>query len=131
MSEDRGDGSASEHRPRDCGVAAAVLAQLASAVTALLELDRMQLSAEQSVNVCVEVERARRRLVSVDHANIAHLVESGAAVEVGAASTRALLVGAVRITPGEASARVLAAEQLGPRRALTGEVLEPVFAQVA
>ena len=39
----------------------------------------------------------------------------------------ALLRQVLRLHPGEAAARVRAAEAAGPRRALTGEPLEPVF----
>ena len=43
----------------------------------------------------------------------------------------ALAVQLLRISPGEARARVRAAEDLGPRRGLTGEPLEPIYPLVA
>ena len=43
----------------------------------------------------------------------------------------ALVRQVLRLHPCEAAARVRAAEAAGPRRPLTGEALEPVFADVA
>ena len=51
--------------------------------------------------------------------------------ELACASTAALLMQLLRITPGEAKARVRAAEDLGTRRTLTGQQLRPVFPAVA
>jgi hypothetical protein len=46
-------------------------------------------------------------------------------------NTAALVTQLVRVSPSEATGRVRAAADLGPRRGLTGQVLPPVFAQVA
>ncbi len=53
------------------------------------------------------------------------------AAELCVTSTAALLRQLLRISAGEASARVRAAADLGPRRSLPGELLEPLFARVA
>ena len=78
-----------------------------------------------------DAEVARRKLASFDQVLIAEIVDRGLAPGFGFASTRALLRGVLRVSPGEASARVKAAAVLGPRRALTGEMLEPTFAHAA
>ena len=49
----------------------------------------------------------------------------------GAASTRAFVRQFLRLHPGEAAARVQAAEAAGPQRTLTGEALEPIYSRVA
>ena len=77
----------------------------------------------------VEVEK--NRLSTADHALIAELESQGAAHEHACPSTANLLSQALRVSPTDASIRVRAAADLGPRRGLTGEVLPPIFAQVA
>ncbi len=67
----------------------------------------------------------------VDHLVIAEIGDRHLAAEVGASSTAALLRQGLRISAGEASARVRAAADLGPRRSLLGEELAPLFARIA
>jgi Domain of unknown function (DUF222) len=55
----------------------------------------------------------------------------GLAREHACKDTATLLSQLLRVTPGEASARVRAAAGMGPRRGLSGEVLAPIFARVA
>lgn len=115
-----------------CGAATALLDSLDAALDALEQFDRSQLSTPETLNVMRRSEVARRRWESaVDQRNIAHLVEANIPGQVVSPGAKSLLVELLRVSPREASARVRAAEDLGPRRALTGERLEPLFAEVA
>src|SRR5206468_12687078 len=67
----------------------------------------------------------------VDHRLVAELDSRGVAFELGCASTAALLRTALRLAPADAKGRVSAAADLGPRRAVSGEALPPLFACVA
>lgn len=78
------------------------------------------------VQVLRSVERTRNRSALLDH----HLVAAGLARRlpdtVTQPSMTGVLVWALRLSRGEAARRVRAAEQLGPRRAMTGESLAPL-----
>ncbi|SOD72490.1 uncharacterized protein DUF222 [Jatrophihabitans sp. GAS493] len=76
-------------------------------------------------------EAHSRRAVTVDQLLLSTLMSRGVAGEYGFSSPQALLADLLRIDPREAKDRVRAAEDLGPRRGLTGEELEPVFPLVA
>jgi uncharacterized protein DUF222 len=78
-----------------------------------------------------DLEVQKRRLASVDHALIGEVDARGLAGEHACASTTVLLRHLLRVTPAEATGRVRAAVDLGPRRSLTGEPLPPVFPAVA
>jgi hypothetical protein len=77
-----------------------------------------------------EKERARRRLAGSDHAFIAEL-ESRSVPGNTFVRTPAFLRGLLRLDPHEAGQRVKAAHAAGPRRALTGQPLPPVFPDLA
>jgi hypothetical protein len=62
---------------------------------------------------------------------IAEIDSRGLAHERACRNTAALVTQLVRVSPAEATARVRAAADIGPRRGLSGQVLPPVFAQVA
>jgi len=111
--------------------AAAVLAQFAALVDAVRSLDFARLSDDELLDFVHEVEVQRRRLATVDHALLAELDGRHLAFERGFKHTASLVSALLRVDPGEAAARVRAAAALGPRRALTGEVLEPVFPATA
>ncbi|WP_375480724.1 DUF222 domain-containing protein, partial [uncultured Jatrophihabitans sp.] len=74
-----------------------------------------------------ELEVQRRRLEAVDQRLVAELGERYVAGEFGATGTAALLMQRLRVSPGEAKARVARARDLGPRRAVSGEQLEPLL----
>jgi hypothetical protein len=78
-----------------------------------------------------ELEARRCRLVSDEHALINETTARGIAHARGMRSTAVLAHQLLRITPAEARARVRAAEDLGPRRGLTGEPLPPIYPLVA
>ena len=118
------------HASADDSVLAA-LAQLDAAVTALLSVDLTRCSDDLALRALPALERDRRRLVAVDHRQVSEIDARGLAREHGFAKTVDLLVAALRIDRGEARARVIAAQDLGPRRDLAGQPLGPVLPYVA
>src|ERR1700727_178383 len=88
---------------------AAAVAGLTAALDALLALSFTQVPARSWPEVARLVEQQVRRLPVFDHALIAELDRRGVAAEVGARDTAALLRGVLRVSPGEARARVRAA----------------------
>jgi Domain of unknown function (DUF222) len=71
-------------------------------------------------------ERMRRRLPTVEHPLINQIGEQADQTELGG-KLPAALADRLRITRGEASRRIHEAADLGPRRAMTGELLEAVL----
>jgi hypothetical protein len=111
--------------------AAAALAGLHAGRAALNSVPLHSLSDADLLAVLREQEADARRSAVTNHAVIAELEARGTAREHACASTANLLSQVLRISPNEASLRVRAAADLGPRRGLTGEALPPIFAQVA
>jgi hypothetical protein len=107
------------------------LAGFAAAIDQLRDLDLVGLSRTDLLDFTRDLERQRRRLAQVDHRVVAELDDRRVAAELCLPNTRALLRGLLRISPGEASRRVRAAADLGPRRGLTGDVLPPIFYRIA
>ena len=89
------------------------------------------LSGRELVDALHEFEAVRRQLVAVDQVLLARVEESRVAGDWARSSTVDLLVTGLRVSPGEARARVQAAVDMGPRRALTGEPLPPLHPVVA
>ena len=85
------------------------------------------LSDEALLAAWTDLEVRRRKLAAEEHVLIAEVMARGLAQARGVRSTAALGVQLLRIGPGDARARVRAAEDLGPRRGLTGESLEPIY----
>jgi uncharacterized protein DUF222/HNH endonuclease len=77
------------------------------------------------------LEAARSQLAAVEAAVVAQVQARGLAGLRACSSTASLLTQLLRLHPREAAARVRAAQDLGPRRGLTGERLQPVFPAVA
>ena len=93
--------------------------------------DRADLSPAELIAVLREHERLRRRAATIDHGLVAEIDDRRVAVELCVPSTAMLLVRELRVSPGEAKARVAAALDLAPRRTPAGEVVAPIFAPVA
>jgi hypothetical protein len=106
------------------------LARIDAALDALAGMDHLALSDEVLLEYGREKERLRRRLASSDHGFV-HEVERRNLPASNCVSTVSFLRGLLRIDPHEASGRVKAAHAAGPRRALTGEPLPPIFVEVA
>jgi hypothetical protein len=107
------------------------VARLSTVVDELQGLDLTSLPGDDVLAVLRDLEVQKRRLATVDHALIAEIDSRGLAHEHACRNTAALLTQLVRVSPAEATGRVRAAADLGPRRGLTGQVLPPVFAGVA
>jgi hypothetical protein len=116
------------------GVASAVSAArdgLRAAVDGYLALDQNALSDDDVLALVRGFEVELSRAGAVRHRQVAEVEARGIARARCKTSTGVLLAQLLRITPGEGVRRVRAAANLGPRRGLTGELLEPLFAHVA
>jgi len=118
-------GSAGETSPT------AVVARLSGSVDELQTLQLTSLSDDDLLALLRDLETEKRRLAVADHLLVAEIDSRGTAREHGCKDTATLLSQLLRISPGEASDRVHAAADMGPRRGLTGEVLPPIFGRVA
>ena len=105
--------------------------QLADALDQLLSVDLTAASRDELLSLARGVEVQRRRLPVADHAVIGELQSRGVAGELGCPSTAVLLSQLLVIARGEAAERVKAAADIGPRRTLTGQPVDPVFPLVA
>jgi Domain of unknown function (DUF222) len=83
------------------------------------------------LNVLDRVEVLTRRLPVVGHRVLSRLAAEANPHDLGATSLANLLAGRARISRAEARRRVDTAKDLGPRVALTGEVLAPHLAKTA
>ena len=77
------------------------------------------------LNVLNRLEVHRRRQPAVENALLAHVQTQCSAKEMGAKSWRAVLSQRLGISGCDAGRRLAEAAALGPRRAVTGEPLEP------
>ena len=107
------------------------VAALQSALDGLLGEDLVGLDRDELLEGLRGFESFKRRLPVMDHQLVAEVLDRRLADEVCEPSAPALLRNVLRIGPGEASARVRAAQNLGPRRSLPGEVLPPLFERTA
>ena len=106
-------------------------AQFSATVDDLQQLELTALADEQLLDVLRELETQHRRLAAVDQRLIAEIEARGLAGQKACRNTAALLGQLLRISPAEASARLRAAADTGPRRGLTGEMLAPIYPRVA
>jgi hypothetical protein len=82
--------------------------------------------AEWAIVVQVQ-ELARRQMSGVDNVLVAELSEQITVGRIPARHAPDYLMSALRLSRSEAGARVRAAVDLGPRRGLTGDMLQPLF----
>jgi len=94
-----------------------------------LELDFGTLTPRECLAILQRCEKLRRRLPAVKHPLVNQLAATEPA-ELGG-KPRWVLADELHITRGEAGRRLTEAAELGPRRAMTGEPLEPVLPAVA
>lgn len=102
--------------------------------TALDELTARELSRDTGEDVIAlwrDLERFRNRLAALDHAIIAEIQTRHLDSERGARTTGNFARDVLRIGIHEANARVRAAQAAGPRVAMTGEPLAPIYEHVA
>ncbi|WP_199203467.1 13E12 repeat family protein, partial [Mycobacterium sp. shizuoka-1] len=84
------------------------------------------MSAPERFAVVERLEAAQRRQVALSHAVVAKLERFEGCPPVGIA-----LADVLRVSPREANRRIRDAEQLAPRRALSGEPLAPVLPETS
>jgi len=107
------------------------LEHLAAAQHELVGLDPTVLSRDELLDLVEVLEINARRHTAVGCELIAELDGRGVAGELGYPSTGVILAEPLRIGRREAAGRVRVASDLGLRRAVTGETLEPRFPHVA
>jgi hypothetical protein len=122
------DASASATLP---AAAAAAVRLFAAGIDALLGVDLVELNSLELVEIVRSVEVQTRRSAVVDHRLVAEIDDRKVAAELCQPSTAVLLRQLLHLSPREATRRVQAAADLGPRRTLTGQVLPPLFEAVA
>ena len=103
----------------------AVLDDLEAVWDKLASLPVAALNPGQVLAVLDRLETQRRRQPALEHALLNHLQAQATATEMGAKSWRAVLAQRLGISGSDAGRRIADAAALGPRRALTGEALDP------
>lgn len=109
----------------------AALADLSRAVDALQSESLDGLDDGGVLTVLRELETVRRRMSTVDHRMIAELECRSTASRFLTRGAAGLLTELLHVDVAEARARVRAAGLLGPRTAITGEPLAPVYPATA
>ena len=97
----------------------------------LASLPIQSLAAPQVLAVLDRLESHRRRQPVIEHALITHLQVQATPKEMGAKSWRTVLSMRLGISGADAGRRIAEAAQLGPRRTVTGQPLEPELATTA
>ncbi len=108
-----------------------LIGRLDAAVDQLLAVDVYACDGETLLQVARRSQVVERRLGAVRHRVVAALDAQGVARERGHRDTVALLRELWNAAPAVARREVALAAELAPRRGLTGEVLEPIFAVTA
>ena len=103
---------------------------LDGALDRLCELTFDVLTTPERLRALERLERASRRLRAPQHALINQLDAQAGEEELGG-TLRCALANRLRITKAEAGRRIADAEDLGERRALTGEPLPPLLSHTA
>ncbi|MGI8880626.1 MAG: DUF222 domain-containing protein, partial [Jatrophihabitans sp.] len=97
----------------------------------LSQVEWYRLGDEKVLEVLRRVEAHRRRLPVVDHLLVAEVENRRLAERHCVRSTAALLRDVLRVSAREATGRVRAADRLGVREQVTGEVLPPLYPAAA
>jgi hypothetical protein len=103
---------------------------LTAALKVVVGLDSSRLNSRQRLDRLARYEQARRILDSGEHPLINDLAREATPAELGGKLSHAI-ADATLISRADAGRRVREAADLGPRRAITGEPLEPVLAATA
>jgi len=107
------------------------LSALLAAHDALVACDFDTLTKAESVEFSDALETLGCRLPTLSHRLLAQLQAVSTAREMGERSWKKVLALRWRISTGEAGRRLALAKELGPRRALTGQPLEPLLPATA
>jgi len=113
------------------GAVRAALADFSRAVDALQSESLDGLADHEVLAVFQDLETHRHRLPTVDHRLITGLECRSTARKLLARGAAGLLTQLLHVDVGEAKSRVRAAAALGPRTAITGEPLDPVYPATA
>lgn len=98
-----------------------------AATSTLADVDFSGLDTEELLAIQSEREQQARKEATIDHRIQSALMARTSPHEIGGKSWTDVLATRMRISRKEASRRVAAAEDLGPRYSLTGEVLAPAL----
>jgi hypothetical protein len=109
----------------------AVLDRFEAAQAELATLSVDALTAPEALTVKERLQTIERRQAAVDHRLTQQLTSQTSPIELGGKSWTDVLSNRLRISRGQARRRVDEAEDLAPRIAMTGEVLEPLLPHVA
>jgi uncharacterized protein DUF222 len=109
----------------EAGAAVLAASGLPAAVAQLAGCSFSTLADEELLEVVRVAERARRQLEALDATLIAELEARNLPGRLVLRGPAQLLSGLLNLSPGESSARVKQARELGPRSTLTGEWLAP------
>ena len=107
------------------------LSDRAASVKALLDADFTMFDTAELLALQSERERYARADEMIDHRLQAALMDRATAHEIGGKSWTDVLATRMRLSRKDAARRVRAAEDLGPRHIIGGDVLEPVLAACA
>lgn len=107
------------------------LSDRAASVKALLDADFTLYDTAELLAMQSEREQYARADEAIDHRLHAALMDRATAHEIGGKSWTDVLATRMRISRTDATRRVRAAQDLGPRHIIGGEVLEPVLAACA
>ena len=99
-----------------------VLDRLDAVVDELAALPWDSLADDEVLEVLRRVETVKRRLVPVDHAAVNQVQARSIAFSNGCRTTAVFVSNLLRVSRAEATARVRAAEALGSRRTITGQL---------
>jgi hypothetical protein len=106
-------------------------AELAAAQAKVAALSYDALTHQELLGLLEQLEIGRRRQPAVEHRLLARLAAEATWATVDAPTLQQALVRRLRISPAEARRRLTDADDLGPRRSLTGEPLEPRWTMTA
>ncbi|WP_166904491.1 HNH endonuclease signature motif containing protein [Mycobacterium sp. DL440] len=109
------------------GAVQTALADHLAATTTLVNVDFTGFDTAELLAIQSERERQARAQATVDHRIQSALMARTSPREIGGKSWTDVLATRMRISRKEASRRVAAAADLGPRYGLTGEALEPML----
>jgi hypothetical protein len=115
----------------DADAVMAALDEIDAVFEKLASMPVNTLDAPQVLDTLDRLEAHRRRQPTLEHALITQLKSEATPVDMGAKSWRAVLSNRLGISGAEASRRIADAAQLGPRRTLSGDPLDPELAATA
>ncbi|MFZ2174519.1 MAG: DUF222 domain-containing protein [Rhodococcus sp. (in: high G+C Gram-positive bacteria)] len=120
MSSIGGSGRVQEH-----------LTMLTAAVDGLLDADLTALADTDVLDCLREFEQSMRRAQSVSHRLLVQTVERSLPAALGYTSPNALLIEVLRLSAGDAAARMTAARDLGVWHTLSGQDMPPALPETA